>query len=1041
MSSADKIDVFQFMALRAPETTARPQALREYVHDTGRLQTRNHEYADANGQVVDHYVVSRGPREPFRPDSDSVVGKLVYNEVFVSGPERSAKATNAAVVAGVLEQMAKVRPQRGTATVADRTPDIVRQLEDQLHLASADGDVFYLLPSRLRDLHSAGSWLVPLCGILRRHAGAATLDKPALLAEVRALFPRTSDLWSAVYLQEGHDYTGDFWSAWTTLWDTLYQLYILRRVVDLDLLELMDGIRAMRVLELLAADACLEAMRAGTLPAFPGADYYAAIFEGVYTEHAGLRANPSRADAAVLVRSVADLRACLEAEVVLPPIVAELGYYARGKFNAIKPYLGDLKVVKQWLRGYRVGEIARIVNIMSGEEKIRSAQVTDRRVDALAYSSEATERLGNERQTTDKYDVKQEAESVLKTQVSANASASTSAQYEAGYKIQVNVGAGFAYANSSDASSRSANAFAREVIDKAVSQVERRTSQNRSITTTFETIDRDRQKYVNTEPGAKHVSGIYRWLDKRYEAQLYNFGKRWMLEFMIPEPAAFLVESRLQATAKDMRLPKAPEEPSYDEVVVRNPLTNQVLTPGAILPDVFAALASRYDLSGLSYPAERRTVSLIQAPSGSNVFSQENLGNDAWRAHTYSVKLGDIPSGYSLTQLIARGSIDFEGRIGDGGGEGATNEGNRNRITITLGGMGIYDEENNALSGWRWQPKVIDVPNGVPINGDTIDLTIGVRDAREYSLTLDAVLSHSALANFQASVYNRVLQVEQARIAPVNEARRIAYESARSEYLNALAELNALSVNELIQGRSEAFNASVIREELKRQCISVIAHEFDMESGDDVLSSLQPTGTRPVEMDYPTFSAGDEQGKPFARFEPNRFDVDVPSLHLPDSRRHGRFVQFLEQAFEWGQLSYVFYPYFWGRQSKWLELMNRLDYSDSQMSAFLRAGAARVLIAVTPGFYDAVMYFLATREPWGGGATPVIGDPLFIPIHEEIRRQQDDLANAVADGPSWTFTVPTNLVYLQDSTSGIPGDLRDPPATTPAPAPTPAPTP
>jgi len=106
--------------------------------------------------------------------------------------------------------------------------------------------------------------------------------------------------------------------------------------------------------------------------------------------------------------------------------------------------------------------------------------------------------------------------------------------------------------------------------------------------------------------------------------------------------------------------------------------------------------------------------------------------------------------------------------------------------------------------------------------------------------------------------------------------------------------------------------------------------------------------------------------------------------------------------------------------------MNRLDYADSAMTSFLRAGSARVLVAVTPGYYDAVMYFLSTREPWGGGPSPVIGDPLFIPIHEEIRKQQDDLAGAVPDGDPWTFSVPTSLVYLQDSSSPIPEDLADP---------------
>ena len=61
---------------------------------------------------------------------------------------------------------------------------------------------------------------------------------------------------------------------------------------------------------------------------------------GGLPEHAGLRAQPARADAARLLDDVAALRACLDAEVVLPPLVAELGYFGVGKFNAGQKVFG-----------------------------------------------------------------------------------------------------------------------------------------------------------------------------------------------------------------------------------------------------------------------------------------------------------------------------------------------------------------------------------------------------------------------------------------------------------------------------------------------------------------------------------------------------------------------------------------------------------------------------------------------------------------------------------------------------------------------------
>jgi hypothetical protein len=134
----------------------------------------------------------------------------------------------------------------------------------------------------------------------------------------------------------------------------------------------------------------------------------------------------------------------------------------------------------------------------------------------------------------------------------------------------------------------------------------------------------------------------------------------------------------------------------------------------------------------------------------------------------------------------------------------------------------------------------------------------------------------------------------------------------------------------------------------------------------------------------------------------------------------GRFIQFLEQAFEWRQLAYIFYPYFWATRPKWIEMMNHADDTDPNMTAFLQAGSVRVLIAVTPAYEQAVLHFLATGEPWEGGPAPVIGDPLFIPLYEELHKQQDDLYNAVPEGEPWTFVLPTSLVYLEDSEATLP---------------------
>jgi hypothetical protein len=103
-----------------------------------------------------------------------------------------------------------------------------------------------------------------------------------------------------------------------------------------------------------------------------------------------------------------------------------------------------------------------------------------------------------------------------------------------------------------------------------------------------------------------------------------------------------------------------------------------------------------------------------------------------------------------------------------------------------------------------------------------------------------------------------------------------------------------------------------------------------------------------------------------------------------------------------------------------VEAQTFYDEEDPMFAKFLQAGAARILVAVHPAYEIAVLHFLYTREPWNGGPAPGLSDLLYIPIHEEIHDQQDDLNGAIAEGDPWDVTVPTTLVYLKDSTSELP---------------------
>jgi len=135
----------------------------------------------------------------------------------------------------------------------------------------------------------------------------------------------------------------------------------------------------------------------------------------------------------------------------------------------------------------------------------------------------------------------------------------------------------------------------------------------------------------------------------------------------------------------------------------------------------------------------------------------------------------------------------------------------------------------------------------------------------------------------------------------------------------------------------------------------------------------------------------------------------------------GRRVRWYEQAFEWENIAYICYPYFWGRRSKWQDGLNlKLQYDDPLFLNFLRAGYARVVVPVRHGFEAQVHCYLHIGRPWLGGELPLLGDmtqnTLYLDIAEEIKaktggEETGDLDEPIGD--PWEYRLPTTLIKLR----------------------------
>lgn len=560
--------------------------------------------------------------------------------------------------------------------------------------------------------------------------------------------------------------------------------------------------------------------------------------------------------------------------------------------------IGDLKVVKQTLEKYVAGEVAHIENVLKGESKERKHRRFDRTEEIITIAQETTEETERDTQTTDRFELKKESERTIQSDMSIGAGITVSASYG---PVELGAYANFAYSTSSQETTKNASNFARDVVDRSLTRIQKKIREER-ITKTIHEVEEINTHGLDNRASTENITGIYRWVDKHYKAQLYNYGKRLMLEFIVPEPAAFYIFAQENNPAKAINVDKP------------QPLGS--LTHKDISDFNYQTYVSRYKVQGVTPPPPFYKVIAL-------TFDQSEMAEKSTSSKSSRELV--VPDGY---EAIKKWSI----------------------------------------SRARWW-------------ADDYDLKLQIGSRADGSLINEESVIPVAIQTYNVAAYAVTIEVRCQRTVRFYEIWQIqtfenimaAYQKAQAEYEDKLrAAETARGI--VISGRNPRFNREIEENELKKHCVSIL------------------TGER-----YTNFNA--MGGNP-------------PEIDLADAQQEGTFIQFFEQAFEWEQMTYLFYPYFWGRKNNWIARSNLFD-NDPLFTKFLQAGSARIVLPVHPAYRDAILYFMETGAIWNGGDAPRLDDPLYIALHEELKAQQDDLANAVTEGDPWQVILPTTLVYLQ----------------------------
>ena len=99
---------------------------------------------------------------------------------------------------------------------------------------------------------------------------------------------------------------------------------------------------------------------------------------------------------------------------------------------------------------------------------------------------------------------------------------------------------------------------------------------------------------------------------------------------------------------------------------------------------------------------------------------------------------------------------------------------------------------------------------------------------------------------------------------------------------------------------------------------------------------------------FPEFGKSAEVAKSLAGSGPTAWETVL---------EYGEYIKFVHDSIDWDKMLIILYPYFWGSTAAHAEKLY-LHHADGSHREFLRAGAARVILAIKPGYENDVVALL-----------------------------------------------------------------------------------
>ncbi len=571
--------------------------------------------------------------------------------------------------------------------------------------------------------------------------------------------------------------------------------------------------------------------------------------------------------------------------------------------------IGDLQVVRQELIGYEAGEISHIENVLEGELLRRSTRREEINELTITEETDTTQVEERDQQSTSRNELSTEAQKESGQQSTSVKDQTTTTDYG---KLVEN----------------SKTNYARSVTDRAVNTLTQMVKLQR-VQREKKTFTEKAMHELDNRQGGSKVRGIYQWVDKKYKARILNYGKRLLYDVVIPEPAAFFLDSLKNAAQPENFQLTKPTDPN--------------ISPSDLNAGNYSYYAAQYGVTGSVTPPPDEFIQTVACQDAKEVTGTLNSFGGTFDKHYYTAFQIQIPENTkAISGYIQRTNVTFGQRP--------------NRLLEVF--IGEY-------TFFTFNPAGV-LNHSFSMNGETgvIPVTLSSLDQVlqfNFAIGINCQRTDKAYEQWQLKTHAMIMSGYQRQLA---------------DYQDKLAQYQSVIKTQMVLAQNFAHDPSIEQEELKKAVIFLLL-------GEHFGQAFHPT--------------------------PN------PGAIPPDPatvRDWGAMVAFFERAFEWENLMYTYYPYFWGRQSRWGELILIQDV-DPQFEAFLKAGAARIVIPARPGFEAVLAHYQETGDIWMGEEIPDMFSDFYVSIIEEIKARNFAPGKEICIS-EWDVKLPTTLVMLKD---------------------------